>query len=69
MPQVKHTPPRNRIDTLRSTARGIEKTTRGQSGSRSMSGHVGGSRPREEWVVNSTSYQAKQRGQLGQAKD
>ena len=28
-----------------------------------MSGHVGGSRPREEWVVNSTSSQAKQPGQ------
>ena len=28
-----------------------------------MSGHVGGSRPREEWLVNSTSSQAKQPGQ------
>ena len=55
MPQVKHTPPpRGRADSLRSTTRTIEKGPRNQGG-RSTSGHAGGSKPREQWVVNPTA--------------
>ena len=60
MPQMKRTPPRIRADSLRSTTRSIEKTTRSPGGARSTSGHAGGSKPRERWVIKPTSSHVTQ---------